>query len=252
MIYYIRKKHGIQYAVIWLSDENDVLHPSCDVVEYVQSTSKRKLGCNFVSLYTDLTQDEDSLFSRIDKQTRYEIRRIAKDHPHSAYYGCREEIPQEHLKKFFDDYDDFATAKGLDRIDRDELLTMASQKILLLSTASLEEKVLASHTYVFDRNKARLLNSVSMFRNSVQVSSSKIGMLNRWLHWSDMQYLKQNNLNFLDWGGINYDNLEIANITKFKKEFGGIEWTSTSYSDTPSFKGTMYKFLLKLINNKGK
>ena len=251
MICLFKKKHGIKQATIWLFDSKCDVVPECDTVSFVQSIDRRSSGREFLSLKTILNEDEDVLFAKIEKQTRYEIRRIDKESPQAIYLGFNDDISEDALSGFFADYDSFADSKGLHHINRGHLRAMARQKILILAAAMLQETILVYHTYVFDANKTRLLNSVSMFRSACQFSSNQIGMLNRWLHWSDIKYFKQQGLKFLDWGGINYKNPEIANITKFKKEFGGEEWIGYSSDEAVSFRGRAYNKIVNIVKNVG-
>ena len=241
------KRNGIKRTVVWLFDGAYEVEPKADVVEYVQSKEKGKNAVEFLSLSSDLTVDNEELFEKFEKQTKYEIRRISKETPQFSFEGCRAQISDASLKHFVDDYNEFASTKGLEPLDAMFFLELKSQNKLILSMALLDDQPLVYHVYVCDGEKARLLYSISMYRKNENVSSNKIGMLNRWLHWQDMLALKEQKYCWLDWGGISYTNAEIANITKFKKEFGGEEWCGYSYVKE-NWKGKVYRNLVQLVN----
>lgn len=248
MICLMKHTNMVSSAIIWLFDKESEKPPKADIVEFVQSNDETQIGKEFLSLITDLNLEEDNLLKAIDKQTRYEIRRIEREMPDYFEAGIDSVISYDKIQDFFTSYDMFAKTKGLRPINRRDIMDMYEQNLLSLSIASLEGKTLVYHTYVCDSNKARLLNSVSMFRGDEGISKSKIGMLNRWLHWQDILNFKKKGLSMMDWGGISYSNPDIANITKFKKEFGGSEYSYKSYVKTLTLKGIIYRFLLKVLN----
>jgi lipid II:glycine glycyltransferase (peptidoglycan interpeptide bridge formation enzyme) len=107
------------------------------------------------------------------------------------------------------------------------------------------------HTYIIAGNRARLAQSVSLFRMSDDGSFRNLtGRANRLLHWEDMLYFKRLGYSIYDFGGVNPDtaNEETNAITRFKECFGGrrvVEYNSTAPA---SLKGLLYAAYRKLLS----
>lgn len=239
MICSIRRKM-VNRATIWFYNCNTDTLPDADIVEFVQAYEKEEGSADFLSLMTDLTEDENSLLNGIEKQTRYEIRRAAKAMPEYQCLGLHTEILPEELEEFYKHYNEFASAKGLPAINKKEMGNYAAQGKLMLSKAVYDGYPTIYHVYAYQADCSRLLHSISLYRTDKTVSASMVGMLNRWLHWQDMLYQKQAGFKMMDWGGISYENPAIANITKFKKDFGGKEWTGYSYAKALTTRGKLF------------
>ena len=98
---------------------------------------------------------------------------------------------------------------------------------VVLTKAFQGDEDYAQHIYVCDEKNARLLYSVSNFRTE-GLDRNLIGRANKYLHWNDIQYLRNLDYQILDWGGIS-SMTNPNGVDKFKKEFGGSE---AQYSNT--------------------
>lgn len=162
----------------------------------------------------DLTQDVDTLFSKIKSNTRNEIKRAIKE-------GYRCEFNQSY-SEFISFYNDFAELKSLPKLRCEQDLKQFNNPVI--SLARSEEDVLAMHATAIDYESktAMLLYSCSV-RLSDNIDRKSIGWANRFLHFKEFEYLKQLGIERYDWNGICIDpeQIEKYNIGLFKQAFGG-------------------------------
>ncbi|MFN3302028.1 MAG: hypothetical protein ACK413_03320 [Patescibacteria group bacterium] len=85
------------------------------------------------------------------------------------------------------------------------------------------------HLFLRDENikRVRLLFSATT-RLESENEARLSGMLNRYLHWIEIQYFKNLGFKIFDWGGAGTGK-EVENITKFKMSFGGIKVNERNY-----------------------
>ncbi len=97
--------------------------------------------------------------------------------------------------------------------------------ILYASVIKSDGQVMACHIYLGNKKVGNVIlqSSFSLYRSLDVKGRQAVGHANRYLHWADMVELKRIGFQRLDWGGYNMVNEYFANISKFKKEFGGDE-----------------------------
>ena len=170
---------------------------------------------NFKTLHNNLLEDENNLFSKIAKNTKYKINRAKKE-------GVETKIAS--LDEFLPFFNDFAPTKHLKKLTSNNL--KAYNESLVITKAFLNDVVFAMHAYVMDREegRARLLYSATVNRNTSSIDLNLVGRANRLLHWSDMLMFKDLGLSIYDWGGVvcNSEAKETAGIDSFKMAYGGI------------------------------
>lgn len=209
------------YGKVWF-DQDIPADPGVDLL-FLHQRSRPVAGHSnsvFLTLVSDLTLDEQDLFSAFSRTTRYEIRRAeAKDGFRHAH--IRE--PLLYLDGFCDFYDLFAEQKSLPGAYRRELLALGSQGRLLLSSALREGEALVWHAYVTVGKTVSLLHTASHYRHKSNQQRALISRANRYLHWRDFLAFKRLGFQRLDWGGMFEDESDpaCASINNFKREFGG-------------------------------
>ena len=208
------------YGEVWF-DEEPPASPGVDVLTFRGRPVPAGLDewSPFASLVHDLTLDEDTLFSSLDANTRYEVRRA------DSRDGLEAELvtsPRAELDAFCAFYDEFAAQKGLQASYRRALDAMCDDGRLVLSAASRAGERLVWHAYVTDGTNAALLHSASHFRTAA-ANRSLVSRANRWLHWRDMLAFKRIGVATYDWGGLFEDESvpEQASVNRFKRCFGG-------------------------------
>jgi lipid II:glycine glycyltransferase (peptidoglycan interpeptide bridge formation enzyme) len=163
----------------------------------------------------DLKQPEEKIVEGFVKNTRYEVRRAAKDGVTVAV-----ETSQEEFSNFFDG---FAHEKNRDEIDERELDFYWPH--MRVTKATLGDQTLVMHSYLLDRDSGRacLLHSASQFRGADSAMRSLVGRANRFLHLQDMLALAKDGFTTYDFGGCSpqTDDPELSKINDFKAGFGG-------------------------------
>lgn len=223
MIVVKRKNKGITVSNIWYADSLD----KTPGIHYYYEALK-PLGQNvtpFRTLLTDLTMSEEEITAKFAKNTRYEIRRAAKEGVTGIVkYG--NEVTEEDIKEFCTFFHKFWESKGRLEMTEEVIYKQIKDYVLAkrfcISKAIYRDEVIVYHTYIQGDDIVRLFQSASLFRVDENISKSLIGMANRYLHQADIQSFKQNGFLTLDWGGAGLEE-EVASITKFKADFGGEE-----------------------------
>jgi hypothetical protein len=207
-------KYGITYF-----DEPYTAH-GVDIVREWQYSGRKKFSTDFFTLCINLNDDEDSIFSRFEKNTRYKINR-AKNRDKIITQTLE---AQSEKGRFRDFYNEFAASKGLASLGEAEIDLLIAHGMFVIRSASWNNGTIVYHSYIKSNGRARLAHSASLFRDSHDSSyRNMIGRANRLLHWDDIVYFKNLKLSMYDLGGISMDskNKEAVAINQFKECFGG-------------------------------
>jgi hypothetical protein len=228
-------------AELWL--DAPVVRPAgCDVLALRQYSRlpEGALGKPFSTLTINLQVPEAQLLEGLSRDTQYEVRRAAKDLIECIHEA---EASDEICLAFHAFYDEFAVAKGLDRLPAAELLARGRSGTLRFTRAVHEGTTLVWHVYVMGPNSACLLHSASLFR---QLDDSKmraiIGRANRLLHWRDMLAFKAEGKSVYDLGGwyAGQDDADLLRINQFKEGFGGKRTDQVNAGLPLSWRGWVY------------
>lgn len=166
-----------------------------------------------MSASTDLTLPMDELLKKMKSNTRNEISRAERE-------GCTFEVVSD-FEEFIPFYNDFCSSKGLD--DYTSKGRMAKYEKVLITKAVHNGDILAMHANVLDEKSkiAFLLYSCSK-RLDAGVDRKMIGWGNRFLHYKELEYIKQLGYMAYDWSGVCVDeNNPQHTIGQFKLSFGG-------------------------------
>lgn len=226
----------------WFDEEPDI--SSVDVVKYVQRSSPMDGICyeEFHTMLIDLNQDSDVLMSKMNKNTRYEIKRAdARDGLVYEYYAA----PTISLiSEFCDFYDHFALQKGLAKIDRAVIQTYANYRVLGLSRVRMDDgKTLVWRCYYCSSDRVRSLKSASYFRDSQNSEIRRlIGRANRYGHWQGMLRFKTEGISTYDMSGwySGSQDEDKLRINKFKEGFGGETFKNYNFERGITVKGKLY------------
>ncbi len=189
------------------------------------------------TLISDLSLPEEDIWSKIGKNTRYEIRRSEREGIITEHFSS-EEITPELFDTFEKTYNEMYQSKGIKTVfDRALVNQYIKNDMIVFSAASYESKPLVFHSYIVDENNARFFHSCSTFRSEPEMAAL-IGRMNRYLHWKDYVWLKDIGIKEYDWGGINDSySTDPSNITKFKMSFGGVPEARYNYMIANSMLG---------------
>jgi hypothetical protein len=221
MLVTLRKKFFLRIAEVYFSTDYAEKVPDADIVIYLQS-SKYRDGCReFHTLLMDLDKEKQEFLAGLGKRSRERVRQAARE---TEFY-MNNSPSDEEIMDFKEFYNVFAKNKGIGKCNYKKLKTLRDNNALVISAVYDKEKQrLVSHAYVVDGVRARGLYSASHFRLNTESSQCYfIGRANRYLHWMDIKYFKENGFSTYDFGGLALDggNSDKKNIDQFKMGFGG-------------------------------
>lgn len=220
-----------------------------DLIRRFQQTERLSgmLCREFHTVLLDLTQEQQTIFERMKRGTRYEIRRAlsADDLSHGHWNGTEQNIFDE----FCTYAEQFLTQKGQPKLDREWLGLMARAGLIELTRIDdLKAQRLVWHAYHRSRDRVTLLYSASLFRqNPSGEFRNLIGRANRLHHWLDMLHFKEAGISTYDFGGWYHGNKdeERLRINKFKEQFGGKVVKNFICEEALTLKGRLF---LKIRN----
>ena len=172
------------------------------------------------TLISDLSLEEDALWSMTTKTVRNEINRSKRENVGVSVHRGKQ-ISEDLLNKFNIMYHDMYEEKGMSGyyLPINELKEYADKDALVITTSEIDGKIVVYHSYIIDNHHSRFLHSCSEFRVADNAMRNAIGRANKYLHWNDWIYLKGDGVVEYDWGGIS--SYEKPNgIDKFKMSFG--------------------------------
>lgn len=181
------------------------------------------------SAKSDLTLSMEDILTKMKSNTRNEIRRAVKE-------GCVFEIVEE-AGEFIPFYNSFCESKGLgDFVDASRL---GKYEHLLITKATHNGQTLAMHANILDPEEhlGVLILSCSQRLDS-DVDKKMIGWGNRFLHFKELEYLKERGYTSYDWSGVVIDPEDpLYSIGQFKLAFGG------TLVDSWTLKTPLYRML---------
>lgn len=228
MINVIYKKKGFKINAVWFCQDIDkaIKESQADFIflHGVSSNNFKNAVINKqFSLITNLTITPAEIFKQFCKTYRRQINSAKKENVDCIAFNSLDLKNNPNLlSSFKKEYKNFVRLKGITNTYNDSAMEQYIESgNVILTKAFKGEKNYAQHVIVYDNKTARLLYSVSNFRTE-GMDPSLIGRANKYLHWYDIQYLQNNKMQLLDWGGISsIDNPNGVDI--FKKGFGGNE-----------------------------
>ena len=226
-----RSKYGLPIGDVFFADSVHEDLPRAPLCVFQQTASRHHRFKPVQTSVIDLTLPLEDIAAPMSSNTRYKIRRAEREGllPRTVMDPTAEDRLQ-----FADYFDAFAQHKGLPPCNRPKLAALSASSALLLSSVSDPGgQVLAAHAFVVDSSlgRVRLLYSASHFRGMADSGErNKVGRANRFLHWFEIQALKELGFRLYDLGGIPLDSTdqEKNDIARFKREFGGdllVEYT---------------------------
>lgn len=220
------KKSFLTMRAIWFSEHREKeLEKGCHIAYYRYMPNKPSLPFKEVTtLWTDLKGSPDDILSTMDKSVRYEIRRAQRDRIQTGFFDSAHlSGAPEIIEEFSWAYNHFLEAKNLPgRFNYNAVEAYKETGRFFVSLAKHNEQSCVYHGYVADGNIARLLYSVSLFRDADDPATrALIGRANRLLHFDDLLAFKGIGYSLYDWGGYSYGDEDVSNISRFKFGFGG-------------------------------
>lgn len=223
------KKGILSIDHVWFFSKNDKpFSQKKDVVFFhnisektkneLESRPKKKFSIIQYSALTDLTLDEDALFSKIRKNVRYEINKANKNQIPLIFKT--DGITENELQECKNIYEKMYQEKGIKAVFNMSFLLKCIEKnsVALSYSIDSQKHINVFHIYLLGEDCARFYYSASLFRQNKE-SAALIAETNKALHWRDMLELKKKGIKTLDWGGI-HDPKNPNGIDYFKFSFG--------------------------------
>src|SRR6266404_291046 len=218
----IYRNKFIRILECWNGEEPD--WPDVDLIRRFQQPQPIDgMFCrDFYTILIDLRQDQTGLLAAMKRDTRYEIRRGAREGFIYDFYNGKDTAV---FDEFCDFYDEFALRLNQPKLRRQWLALLASSNSLHFSRIAEDGgPSLVWHGYHRGQGRVTLLYSASLF--AVGASSAfrnRMGRANRYQHWQDLLRFKQDQISLYDFGGWyeGQSDQKRLQINRFKEEFGG-------------------------------
>ena len=231
----------IRILECWNEEEPD--SQDVDLIRrFQQSRSIDGMFCrDFYTILIDLDQDQAGILARMKRDTRYEIRRGARD---GLVYELYDGKDPDVFNEFCDFYDEFAVRVNQPKLRRAWLSMLAASDSLHFSRIAEEGgPTLVWHGYLHIKSRVTLLYSASSIPvDSTSAWRSKVGRANRFQHWQDLLRFKNVHISLYDFGGW-YEgktDQKRLQINRFKEEFGG-EIVRNYICESPlTWRGTLF------------
>lgn len=164
------------------------------------------------TLWTHLKKKEEDIFNEFNSTTKNEIRKAEKENSTIKTYST---LTTNQIKEIANEFKLFSQQKSILTINCKRLIALNKTNNIVVTKSFQKNQELGTHIYLLAEGIALLMYSY----HNPEFSKSK-SYVNRFHHWKDIVYFKNNNFGIYDWGGIE-EGLE--GITNFKKSFGGEE-----------------------------
>jgi len=216
MIAVSRSKRGLPYVQKWFAREVRAAD-RFSLVAYFQYLGDRPPALffkrPFVTLLVDLGMGPEAILAGMHRNVRNEIRRAENEG-----IAWEERID---TAGFLDFHGRFSREKGIDAVTESQLSSFGDA--IFLTRVSREDRVLAQHAYVVDREERRARFLYSSSGRFDGADSALVGRANRWGHWKDMLHFHRLGMETYDLGGIAIDPEDPAlrGINEFKSKLGG-------------------------------
>lgn len=233
----------------------DTVQTKCDVVymhtneeENIPNAIKNKyIYHEQYTLVNDLLLDEETIFEGFNKNYKNEIRRAMKEGVKCSIVLGSSSLVNKEVDCFERVYNKMFASKGLsNKFNRRLVLSGLNKKQIIITKSIFEGKeCIVYHAYLADGNKTMLMYSASTLSEAGNKEySNLIGWMNKYLHWFDMVWFKNNGYSKYEWGGINSID-EPNGIARFKMGFNGTKKRYLNYLTATSLFGRIYLLLVK-------
>ena len=259
---YYQRTRGLRIKDFWfVEDRKREQEPGADFAQYHDmpeipvDAQDMMVSYQRLTLVNDLTETEEDLMARFKKNTKYEIKRSAKEGSYAQFLSGDALLEKKEILARVDKAHAqmFADKGKKSKREYPTMLAAAKAGMLMVSVGYLADgRECAYHVYIIGNGTARLLHSISVFRGAnSNEDRNAIGRLNRFLHYEDMLHLKQQGYTVYDWGGYSEEE-QLKSISDFKKAFGGeiTQIYTVIYATSPL--GKLLSRLVKWVKFRGK
>ena len=247
------KKHGFTLNEIYGTKAVPSHVPKADLHAYfqqkklIQPNKRFTLHKQVLTLCIDLQQSEEAMRKDMNRTTRYQINKAGRD---NLQVHFKTEPTNEDIEEFVAFFNPFAKEKNIELCRVDKLYSLQKHKQLVITYVLHEDgRKMASHLYIANEKRAIMLYSCSGRFENADIPGLHIGRANRYLHWQDMLFFKNKQVNYYDFLGLSIDknNQAQQNVNTFKKGFGGFELVEYQSFIPQNWRGVLLAVALKLM-----
>ena len=216
-------------------------HPLCTFMNTI----------NYYTKQIDLTPPNDEIKTGFSKSVKYHINKSKKAGVTFHTYPLDSD---EAIKFYVDYFNEFSKSKNLHfTISEKEIKQFLDIESFIVTYAQYNDQILVMHGYTVDKELkiVNLRHSASHFRflDDDTIDRNFVGMANRFLHYEDMLYFKEEGHKIYDLGGYQVEETEdqgLLQINTFKDGFRGELVQQNHYeSYTFSLLKVVYRLLKK-------
>jgi hypothetical protein len=203
----------------------------------------------FYTFLVDLPPSQEQLWAQLQKHTADKIRRARdRDKIICEYCDPRDSAVMDRFEEL---YNIFAATKGLPRLDRPRMESIAAAGLLEMSLAKdAQGNTLLYHANYRDKSRAALMELPSIYRTLGDSSARNfVGRANRYLIWTDILRYKAQGLKYFDFGGwYRGTDPKMLAINEFKRGFGGRVVREFQCEQVLTLKGRLVLTLAAVAN----
>lgn len=247
------KKYGFTLNEMYGAEKDTPNLPKADLHAYFQQQEPMQHHHRFtlhkqvLTLCIDLQQSEENLRKDMNRTTRYQLNKGARDNLKVEHLDSPTIQDINNFEAFFNP---FAEEKSIELCRTDKLKSLCNQgKLIISNVYHPDGRKMASHLYIATGVRAIMLYSCSGRFANADIPGLEIGRANRFLHWQDMLYFKAKGYDYYDFLGLSIDPGDESqqNVNKFKKGFGGFEIIEYQSFIPQNLRGTLLAIALKLM-----
>lgn len=208
------KRPLFAHQEIWFYDGAPVTERSKNIYyqSLVQPPGDALSVKEFHTLATNLSDDETTIYARINRTFRYHIKKGKELNLDHQVLDLRD---KHQLLTYLKTYNRFAKKKKLMPLPAWRVEALACSA-LIVTVVKRDSQLISTHAYLQDGTRARLLTSHT---SPSTMSGTQLGYCNKYHHWQDIRYFKKLNFVWYDWGGVPTNQKD--GRYNFKQSFGG-------------------------------
>ena len=203
---------------IWFYDNSDIKLHGNNLFIHALAMPKNSDVINIHKVYTtsiDLLQPLENIKTNLKTKLRGYINKGERTNFEHKILDVSDQSVRENI---FENYNHFASQKNISLLNKQTLRAYCQSGKMLVMQVWFENKPLLTHVYLHDNSRASLLYSYHL-SNLDTYDGQFRSLANRYLHWLDLIYFKNNNFKTYDLGGISKDPNPLSD---FKTSFGGV------------------------------
>ncbi len=210
----ISRKYISSAQEVWFYDGSPVVEKNKNLFyqSALKPTKKHYRYQEFNTLAIPLQQSAEEIFSRVNRTFKYHIRKAEK----LQVTFRRVNLDPEMISTYSDSFRKFALRKKLYHLPNWKIDALVKSGSFIITAIEKDNRIVTMHAYVHDNHRIRLLTSHTV---SESESETVIGYCNKFHHWQDMLYFKDQGFVWYDFGGVSKNENDGRNY--FKQSFGG-------------------------------